>query len=125
MANTEHLAILKQGVEVWNTWRQEHPDVQPDISGADLEGAILVEANLSGVDCTGVHLRGADLFGADLRGANLHAANLFAANLFGAQLTGADLSETKGLTRGQIESAITGPTTKLPDYLKSKQRTRR
>ncbi len=26
MANPEHLAILKQGVEKWNKWREEHPE---------------------------------------------------------------------------------------------------
>ncbi len=25
MANPEHLAILKQGVEVWNEWRKRNP----------------------------------------------------------------------------------------------------
>ncbi len=27
MANKEHLEILKQEVEVWNKWRQDHPNV--------------------------------------------------------------------------------------------------
>ena len=27
MANPEHLAVLKQGVEQWNKWKKEHPDV--------------------------------------------------------------------------------------------------
>ncbi len=31
MANPEHLAILKQGVEQWNKWKKEHPDVLPDL----------------------------------------------------------------------------------------------
>lgn len=31
MANEEHLKIIKQGVEVWNRWREENP-----ASGADL-----------------------------------------------------------------------------------------
>jgi hypothetical protein len=39
MANPEHLAILKQGVEVWNNWRKENPTIQPDFIGADLRGA--------------------------------------------------------------------------------------
>jgi hypothetical protein len=37
MANPEHLAILKQGVEVWNKWRNENDltTPTPDLSGAD------------------------------------------------------------------------------------------
>ncbi len=46
MANPEHLEILKQGVEQWNKWRKEHPDVVPYLSEGDLAGAKLVEANL-------------------------------------------------------------------------------
>lgn len=34
MANQEHLDIVKQGVEVWNQWREENPDVRPDLSDA-------------------------------------------------------------------------------------------
>jgi hypothetical protein len=37
MANDEHLAILKQGVEVWNEWRQKNPDVRPDLSRANIQ----------------------------------------------------------------------------------------
>jgi hypothetical protein len=35
MANPEHLAILKEGLVVWNRWRQESR-VSPDLSEADL-----------------------------------------------------------------------------------------
>ena len=31
MPNPEHLEILKQGVEVWNKWRDEYPKMQPDL----------------------------------------------------------------------------------------------
>ena len=31
MANSEHLAILKQGVEVWNKWRGEYDALGPDL----------------------------------------------------------------------------------------------
>ena len=36
MANDEHVALLKQGVAAWNAWRDENPDIRPDLSGADL-----------------------------------------------------------------------------------------
>ena len=61
MANPEHLKILEQGVEGWNKWRKENPDVRPD----------LIEANLEGANLSGAHLRVANLEGANLSGANL------------------------------------------------------
>ena len=92
MANPEHLAILKQGVWVWNNWRDENPDVTPDLSRTDhLSGADLSGADLSGADLNWAYLSWADLFGADLREANLNGADLFRANLNGANLSGANL----------------------------------
>ncbi len=35
MANPEHLAILKQGVELWNKWRDEHPGMTPYLRAVD------------------------------------------------------------------------------------------
>jgi hypothetical protein len=93
MANQEHLDILKQGVERWNQWRQEHADIQPDLRDADLSGS-----DLSGADLTYVDFRGASLSGATLSGANLSDADLSGAILSGATLNyayliGADLRE--------------------------------
>ncbi len=84
MANPEHLEILKQGVEVWNRWREENPDTQPDLKQAELSlnpvqinvSSNLINANLSGADLTGATLVGARLTGADLTGADLIGANL-------------------------------------------------
>ena len=50
MANSEHLAKLREGPEAWNRWRKEHADVVPDLSGAMLRGAILSRANLRMAD---------------------------------------------------------------------------
>ncbi len=98
MANEEHLKILKQGVEAWNRWRQENPDVQPDLVEADLSEADLGRADLGEADLNGANLRGAylgeaDLGGADLNGANLRGAYLSQADLSGAHLSEADLIE--------------------------------
>ena len=57
MAEKEHLARLKQGVEAWDRWREENPDLKPDLSDAKLERANLGGADLSGVDLYGAILR--------------------------------------------------------------------
>jgi hypothetical protein len=41
MANSEHLQILQQGVETWNTWQHQNEDISPDLSSANLAGANL------------------------------------------------------------------------------------
>ncbi len=46
MANPGHLQILKQGVETWNTWRDQHKDITPNLGGADLGGAELSEVRI-------------------------------------------------------------------------------
>jgi uncharacterized protein YjbI with pentapeptide repeats len=121
MANDEHVALLNKGVDTWNAWREENPDIRPnlrraDLNGADLNGANLsgvnlreaglIKANLSGADLSGANLRGADLSSgavitneigadlsmADLSMADLRGANLIRANLISAKLSGAILS---------------------------------
>jgi len=109
MANQEHLDILKQGVEVWNKWRKEHPDILPDLRRVNLRGIVLNEidlhrAKLQGANFTLVELSQADLGKADLiqavlsginfNRANLSRANLNKANLSKADLNGANLIET-------------------------------
>jgi hypothetical protein len=46
MANEEHVAILKQGVRVWNEWRQNNRDIRPVLTRAVLTGANLADAAL-------------------------------------------------------------------------------
>ena len=36
MGNSEHLAILKQGIVSWNRWRLENPEIIPNLSGTNL-----------------------------------------------------------------------------------------
>src|SRR5713101_5093941 len=110
MANQEHLDILKQGVEVWNQWRERNPLTRPDLSRVvgdkslhDLSNINLSETNLcfcnfTFVNFSGANLNGANLMGAYLMGANLHGATLCGAdlnvtNLYGTDLTEADFSD--------------------------------
>ena len=47
MANDEHVARLKQGVDHWNAWRQENDSIEIDFIKANLS-----EANLAGAYLT-------------------------------------------------------------------------
>lgn len=90
MANPEHLKILKRGVEAWNIWRVENPNIVPDLSRADLSEVYLSKANLSRTQ-----LRRAILFKTDLSNANLSGADLSQAKLFWTDLTSTDFSQAK------------------------------
>jgi uncharacterized protein YjbI with pentapeptide repeats len=90
--NNEHVNILKSGVEEFNAWRCENPQICPNLSGAVLSYADLRYANLSGAVLSYAVLRGADLHDADLRYADLSNADLSYAVLRGADLHDADLS---------------------------------
>jgi uncharacterized protein YjbI with pentapeptide repeats len=50
MANDKHVAMLKQGVDAWNEWRDENPDIRPDLGGTDLSRADIPGVNLSGAN---------------------------------------------------------------------------
>ena len=95
MANQEHLDILKQGVEVWNEWRKEHPDIHVDLTGADFSLANLSGANLSNAD-----FKGATLWDTNLSRSNLERAELQWANLSGADLSKAHLHEARLMGAG-------------------------
>ncbi|MEK7476396.1 MAG: pentapeptide repeat-containing protein [Candidatus Coatesbacteria bacterium] len=82
MGDPDHLAKILQGVPAWNEWREANPDIQPNLTRADL----------SGRDLTGVDFRGAGLFKANLHGAILVGANLRQARLVSTELDAADLS---------------------------------
>jgi hypothetical protein len=93
MANPEHLEILKQGVEIWNEWREQNPTIKPNLSGADLRAANLNQAILDNTILKEADLREAGLSYARLLKANLFRANLERAGLFMANLKEADLGE--------------------------------
>ncbi len=98
MANEEHVKILKQGIETWNTWRERHTDTKFDLSGARLTGADLRDANLSNIS-----LYYTDLSLANLSGADLSNAWLVATNFSDAQLTRANFERASiGLDPGSL-----------------------
>lgn len=125
MANEEHVAILKQGVEAWNKWRERQPGLMPDLRGADLSQADLRSADfhrawLDTANLSLAHLRGANFDQASFKGADLYRANLISAcltrtNLHRANLTRSELARTNfgraDLSEADIGEAILFETT--------------
>ncbi len=98
MANPDHVAQLKKGVNAWNKWREQNWNLKPDLSGVDLpnekgirKSALWDDKNKQ-VDVTKANLQWVNLTAAKLRGARLDEVNLGEANLVGADLRGATLS---------------------------------
>ena len=136
MAHRAYLALLTQGVDVWNAWRQAHPSMawvdlsgaelrrmdfaQADLRGANLGRADLRETNLTAADltnailndaqCSGVNLSSATLSRANLWGVNFWHANLSGAHLVDAELWRANLTQTNlshaNLERADLTSAL-------------------
>jgi uncharacterized protein YjbI with pentapeptide repeats len=99
LANPEHLAKLREGVEPWNQWKKQNPEVE-----ANLREARLGFAELEGADLRGAILIGADLTNANLDGASLSPAYLQNADLSWARLIEADLRGAD-LPRGEADQS--------------------
>ena len=95
MANEEQVALLKQGVDVWNQWRKENRGVKIDLSGADLEEVVLEGARLEEAKLENANLQGSNLAAAFLRESRLSHANLGEANLRRAKLNRTHLQKAQ------------------------------
>ncbi len=100
MADIEQLKILKQGVEIWNQWRENNSYITINLSFADLRKVNLRRVNLSEANLSQANLSQANLSEADLKEANLSETNLSEADLREADLSKANLSRAN-LTRTQ------------------------
>jgi hypothetical protein len=104
----EQLAILKQGVVVWNKWRRENPKIVPNLEGMNLDDWDLSRINLSRSDLKLTSLRraklvnanlreayisGSDFTWADLSSANFRSGEIKFTTFQGARLAGADFDD--------------------------------
>ncbi len=104
MANEEQLAILKQGTQAWNNWRENNPTAKIDFTfakfvninlSAYFEGPLITGINFGWADLRGANFTNANLEHAYLEDANLHTADLQRANLRGANLQGTKFRSTR------------------------------
>jgi hypothetical protein len=101
MAIDKHLLILEQGIEIWNQWRDENPNIKPNLYDANLCDVNLSRANLCGVNFSRTDLSNANFSEANLSNANFSEANLRLANLSGAELCHADFHKAN-LSRANL-----------------------
>ena len=111
MANLEHLKILKQGVDVWNKWREKEIDkrisklnsrgwkpgintFEFDFRGADLQATDLRQAELPFCDFSEAILKGSNFYDADLRSAKFSKADLTGVNFINSKLWLASLNSS-------------------------------
>lgn len=71
MVNKKHLKIFKKGVDIWNEWRYNNPEIEPDLSGISLKGLDLTNVNLSKTDIRSVNFTNTNLLGANLTNAKI------------------------------------------------------
>lgn len=90
MADPKHLENLDNGVEAWNEWRENNPDIRPDLSEANF-----FQRKFSG----------ANFFNTILSRAEFHIANLHEANLREAFLDFAVFEDTN-LTKCDFKDSI-------------------
>ena len=112
----------------------KNPSRRTQLNEADLRGATLRNANFQGTDLTNADLEGADLTGSrfsrafaldsDDRPINdipLFNTVLTGANFRRSNIGGVDFRTSVGLTRAQVNSAISDEKTRLPDCLSGEQ----
>lgn len=134
MTKETHIELIKEGSEIWNSWKIQNSNEEIDfcdvhlgdikLSKIDLTGAkldriklrwaymreakltnaSLVNADLRIIDLSKSDLRGADLSGSDLSGAYLRDADLSGANLSNANLLGANLDRAN-LKKANLKKA--------------------
>src|SRR4051812_28867226 len=75
MANPEHVAKLKEGMEAWNAWRKTSNET-PDLSGVELNGDSLDSYDLSSANFSRTRLDLLSFHRAAIDGASFQRAEL-------------------------------------------------
>ena len=116
MANKDHLKILKQGTAAWNLWRENNPDIQPDLREIDISRLDLNLINFRRVDLRESNLSNVNLSEADLKWSNLMWANLNSAYLKDADIRWANLSQANLQKSNLNRVKLIGATLKNADF---------
>ena len=106
MLDLDHGEILKQGVDVWNLWKNQHPNIPLDFTWFTLNRANLVGVNLSKGNFTRATLFKNTLTRANFNEANLTRANFIEAFLFKASLMSANLTDASLIEANLVKADL-------------------
>jgi uncharacterized protein YjbI with pentapeptide repeats len=107
LTNPEHASLIRRNVTDWNAWRQQYPEVRPDLRGAELRGLNLDGADLRATDLREADLTNTSLLSVDLSQADLRWSILLQANLNKVKAHFAQFDEASGFEATMIQADLT------------------
>ena len=110
MDRKQLLGLLKKGVNYWNKWRKENPEVEIDLSGvnfSDIKPKPHIK-KVPTINSKSFNLRGVNFSYVNLNRVNFRAVNLSKANLSYAKLNKADLREVNLSEANLSHTDLTG-----------------
>lgn len=107
MANDEHLTLLKQDGDAWNKWREQNPEIIPDLSGSSFVEPEFLCVNLRNANLSGANWFEATLNSSDLAGADLSDSIFVQGEFQRVDLSGANLSRAKFLRTNFAQANLT------------------
>ena len=127
MADQQHLTILLQGINIWNKWRIDNPDIKPDLSKVSLynhnvyefvvrgpgitivrDKAFFKEVDFSDTNLSGAYLHNVVFNGSNFRDASPEGAILTEAHLNKCVLLNANLTNAKLQNSYLVDSNLQG-----------------
>jgi hypothetical protein len=86
----DHVNILIQGVEVWNKWRKDNPEIIPQLSEVDISEMQGFPNGLSNINLSNAYLERTNLYGLTMENSNFEGAILYNSNCYGTSFKNAN-----------------------------------
>ncbi len=109
MAVINHSEMLMQGVEIWNKWRNDNPEIIPQLSHVDLSEMEGFPTGLSGINLSNAYLENTNLYGLTMEDSNFEGAILYNSNCYSTSFKNANFGsadlELVNFSNGSLDGA--------------------
>ncbi len=95
MAFIDHTEILMQGGIAWNKWREDNPEIIPQLSGVDISEMDGFPTLLGGLNLSNAYIESTILYGLSMDGSNFEGAILENSNCYGTTFGGSNFKNAK------------------------------